>query len=276
MTLLVTKADGTEEPFAEEKLVRSLERAGADADAISRIVKRVSGELRPHMRTWDIYRRAFVLLRKERHGVAARYSLKRAIFELGPSGFPFEAYLAELYRPRGYEALTNQIVKGDCVEHEVDVVLSKDNVRTFIEAKFHNSPGFKTDLKVVLYVKARINDIEKGKKFPERVAGMVVTNTKFTEPAEAYAKCEGLELLGWEYPSGNNLHSLIEGAGLYPITALATLSKGEKAALLAEKIVLCRSVPDRADSLRRLGITEAKLERVLEEVGALCGVSGRE
>lgn len=271
MSFLITKADGTQEPFDPSKLVNSLRRAGAGEEATARVVSRVESELRPLMRTSDIYRRAFVLLRKERHGVAARYSLKRAILEFGPSGFPFEAYLAELYRRRGYEAETNQIVKGSCVEHEVDVVLLKDNVRTFIEAKFHNSVGFKTDLKVVLYVKSRINDIDRGKKFPETVRGMVVTNTKFTDVAETYAKCENLELLGWDYPSDGNLHTLIEEEGLYPTTALATLSRAEKEALLAEKVVLCRNVPEKPEILHRIGVRGGRLDRLFEEVGALCG-----
>lgn len=271
MSVFITKADGTEEPFNPEKLVNSLRRAGAEDDAIRRITTQIEREIRPLMRTSDIYRRAFAFLRKERRGIAARYSLKRAVLEFGPSGFPFEAYIAELFRARGYEASIDQIVKGACVEHEVDVVLSKDGVRTFIEAKFHNSIGFKTDLKVVLYVKSRINDIERGKTFGESVRGMVATNTKFTEVAETYARCEDLDLLGWDYPAEANLHTVIEQTGLYPTTALVSLSRHEKEALLAEKIVLCRSVPQHAEALRHMGISGPKLERVLEEVGALCG-----
>lgn len=273
MSVLITKADGTAEPFTPDKLAHSLRRAGAQDDAIARVQEVIEREMRPLMRTSDIYRRAFALLRKERHGVAARYSLKRAVLEFGPSGFPFESYIAELFRARGYEATTNRMVKGACVEHEVDVVLDKDGVRTFVEAKFHNSIGFKTDLKVVLYVRARVNDIERGKKFAAAVRGMVVTNTKFTEVAEAYAQCESLELLGWDYPALKNLHAIIEETGLYPTTALASLSRKDKELLLAEKIVLCKNVPHEADTLRRLGIQGAKFDRVLEEVGALCGAA---
>ncbi|HEY4511189.1 MAG TPA: ATP cone domain-containing protein [Candidatus Paceibacterota bacterium] len=272
MSFLITKADGTEEPFDPSKLVKSLRRAGAEEEIISRVAAHVERELKPQMRTSDIYRHAFQLLRKEKHGgVAARYSLKRAILELGPSGFPFEAYIAELFRTRGYEAQINQIIRGACVEHEVDVVLVKNGIRTFIEAKFHNVVGFKTDLKVVLYVQSRIRDIDKGKTFPESTRGMVVTNTKFTDVAETYARCEKLELLGWDYPAGHNLHGFIEEAGLYPTTALASISRRDKEALLGEKIVLCKNVPKHADALQRIGIRGPRLARLLEEVGALCG-----
>ena len=111
MNVLIRKADGTDEPFNPDKLVNSLRRAGAEEEAISHITEKIKGELRPLMRTSDIYRRAFLFLRKERRGIAARYSLKRAVLEFGPSGFPFESYIAELFRARGYEAINNQNLK---------------------------------------------------------------------------------------------------------------------------------------------------------------------
>lgn len=268
MAVLIIKADGTQESFNREKLFNSLEKSGADRNTVEAIVQSVESKLSDGMRTTDIYRDAFALLRKhEPQGPAARYSLRRALLEFGPSGFPFEAYLAELFRKNGFEATTNLVVKGKCVEHEIDVLLKKDGVQTYVEAKFHNTPGFKTDLKVVLYVKARIDDL---KNVEPTAKGLIVTNTKFTSMAMQYAKCEGLDLLSWEHPRGANLQTLIEQAGLYPVTALSTLSRREKTALLAEKIVLCRSVLQHAESLRALGIKEARLGKVIEEIGAIC------
>ena len=149
MSVLVAKADGTEEPFNPEKLVASLMRAGAEHGLARDIARAVEAPLVSGTTTHEIYRRAFAKLRDARRGVAARYSLKRALLEFGPSGFPFEAYLAELFRAEGYTAKTDQIVRGKCVEHEVDVVLQKGGITTYVEAKFHNAAGFKTDLKTV-------------------------------------------------------------------------------------------------------------------------------
>jgi hypothetical protein len=227
MTLRIIKSDGTAEPFDPQKLQHSLERAGASDLVAEEITTRIGKELYNGITTAQIYRKAFAQLRDHRRSTAARYSLKRAILDFGPSGFPFEAYLAELFRAEGLKAEIDQVVQGGCVEHEVDVVLTRDRTKTYIEAKFHNNAGFKTDLKTVLYVQARIEDLQK--KSPHTpVQGMVITNTKFTDVAIRYASCVGLELLSWEYPEKNNLHDRIHMAQLYPITALTTLSHGKK------------------------------------------------
>jgi hypothetical protein len=139
-------------------------------------------------------------------------------------------------------------VQGKCVDHEVDVVTEKDGLKTYVEAKFHNAAGFKTDLKVVLYVQARVEDIGNG-------AGMVVTNTKFTSKAIEYSECKQLELLAWDYPQSRTLHERIDKAGLYPVTALTTLSNHEKRALLSNRIVLCKSLCRTHKHLQKFGVS---------------------
>jgi hypothetical protein len=274
MSVLITKADGTAEPFEAEKLARSLERAGADEATAERICREIEKELRPAITTSEIYSRAFEHLSSEKHGPAARYSLKRALLDFGPSGFPFEAFVAEIYRAEGYQASIDQIIKGNCVEHEVDVVASlpaqagKGGETLYVEAKFHNSPAFKADLKVVLYVQARIEDIIAAGHADAK--GLVVTNTKFTDMAKRYAECRLLGLLAWDYPQGATLHERIDRAGLYPVTALTTLSRREKTALLEDKIVLCNTLEKHRDTLEKLGVTGTKAETVFQEVRALC------
>src|SRR3990167_10625893 len=122
MAILIAKADGTQEPFNPEKLVASLMRAGAEHSIARDISKAIESELYPGISTQEIYRHAFSKLRDARRGAAARYSLKRAILDFGPSGFPFEAYISELFRAEGAQTQIDQMIKGACVEHEVDVV----------------------------------------------------------------------------------------------------------------------------------------------------------
>lgn len=263
MSIFIVKADGTSEAYDPEKLVSSLRRAGAAPDVADMVAQDIQKDLWSGISTQEIYSRAFAKLREHRHVVAARYSLKRAVLEFGPSGFPFEAYIAELYRKEGWEAKVDQIIKGKCVEHEVDIVMTQGDKKIFAEAKFHNAAGYKTDLKVVLYVKARVDDIGKG-------AGLVVTNTKFTSKAVQYAQCAGLELLAWDYPQHATLHDRIEKAMLYPVTALTSLNNREKTALLSDRVVLCNALPENTRALERAGITGARADSVLEEVGALC------
>ena len=273
MAILIAKADGQLEPFNPEKLTSSLMRAGAEHPLALDISRDIEADLYNGITTQEIYRRAFSKLRDARRGAAARYSLKRAILEFGPSGFPFEAYISELFRAEGAQTQIDQIIKGACVEHEVDVVVKKDGVVTFVEAKFHNAAGFKTDLKTVLYVKARLDDIaaeRKNKGATEPMRGLVVTNTKFTSVAAQYAACAGVEVLSWEEPAGHNLHDRIDAAGIYPVTALTTINRREKMALLSQKIVLCRALGADTRALASAGVTGQKADHVLEEVGALC------
>lgn len=272
MSVFITKSDGITEPFDQAKLVSSLRRAGAEERTALAIARDIERELWSGISTQEIYVRAFKLLREHRKGVAARYSLKRAVMEFGPSGFPFEVYISELFKFEGYKTEIDQIVEGACVEHEVDIVIHKEKEVVYAEAKFHNTVGFKTDLKTVLYVSARITDIrEKQKNNPSHaVSGLVVTNTKFTDKALQYSSCQGLELLGWDNPSGHTLHDRIQKAGLYPVTALTSLSLREKTALLSNKIVLCNSVPNNTRALAEAGISGKKADVVLEEIGALC------
>jgi hypothetical protein len=273
MAIFIAKADGTTEPFNPEKLVASLVRTGADTDTAREIARAIEHELYNGITTQEIYRHAFARLREAKRGIAARYSLKRALLEFGPSGFPFEAYMSELFKFEGYSTKIDQIIQGACVPHEVDVVMHKSDTITYVEAKFHNAAGFKTDLKTTLYVKARLDDIaahRKAEGIGGPMHGLIVTNTKFTDMAVQYAACAGVELLGWEQPSNKTLHDRIDEAKLYPITALTTLNRREKMALLSDKVVLCKMLGEDTRALARAGVTGHKADHVLEEAAALC------
>lgn len=269
--ILITKADGEQEPYDARKLDASLARAGASQEARSHILKRVERELIDGTRTEDIYTHAFEYLRNEgAPAVAARYSIKRAIFSLGPSGFPFEQFLAEVLRAHGWRAKTGVAMMGRCAPHEVDVLAEKNDRRVGIEAKFHNVPGGKTDIKDALYVKARYEDLARAPETSSRITeGWLVTNTRFTRNAIRYAQCANLTLLGWDYPHGRGLLEMIEEAHVHPLTALTTLSDGEKRRLLDNKIVLCKLV-QAGHLLQEYGVKPARIPQVIEEAKYLC------
>ncbi|MEK9177478.1 MAG: ATP cone domain-containing protein, partial [Patescibacteria group bacterium] len=123
---IVVKGDGSREEFDPSKLERSLRHSGADEGVARGIVPHRTAESEDGMPTDIIYKHAFKLLRREESGVAARYSMRRAILELGPTGFPFEDFFSALMRAKGYQTRRDIMVRGRCVEHEVDVVLDKD------------------------------------------------------------------------------------------------------------------------------------------------------
>lgn len=267
--ILIKKTDGSTEPFEVEKLEHSLRRAGASEATIGEVVEKVTSILTPGMSTKEIYHEAFTLLRdREKGPAAAKYSLKKAVFDLGPSGFPFEDFITELFRATGHEASNGVIMKGKCAEHEVDMfAVHKDGRRHGAEIKFHNHPGIKTDLKVALYVYARFDDLIRGGGVDE---GILITNTRFTYNALEYGKCVGLRMISWDYPEKENLYSLIGKTGLHPITCLTSIPDRNKKILIDNEMVLCRSIKGNASVLSEYGVPADRIPDILEEVDSLC------
>jgi hypothetical protein len=262
----IIKADGSSEIFDPERLRVSLERSGAGAHAATRIANAITSTVTPGASSKEIYTRAFALLRKEARPVAARYALRRALLELGPTGHPFEDFMSHLYRKEGWQVETRKIIQGKCVPHEVDFYASHPEQNIFLaaELKYHNDPGYKTDLKVALYVKSRFDDIfacDPTVRACPIDRGLLVTNTKFTSEAIVYAECAGVELLGWGYPADNNLFMRMSRASVYPITTLTGLSHAEKRLLIEQGVI---AVDDIVRDRRMLDVLHLSSERVGE------------
>ena len=270
----IKKANGEKEIFYYRKLEDSLRKIGADEEVIKEIVLEINKNIHDGITTDEIYKKAFSILKRKQKTVAIRYSLKKAVAMLGPTGFPFEKYVAEIFKDQGYETLNGIIVKGKCAEHEIDVVAWKEDKLIFVEAKFHTDFGAKSDLKVALYVKARYDDIL-GLSFnfggKDRILneGWIITNTKFSTAAIQYGECQRLNMVGWNYPLGNNLHNMIERAELIPLTALTSLTTGEKNKFIEQGIVLSKSLLDEK-LLKSFMFDDLKISKIREEVFLLC------
>jgi hypothetical protein len=273
--LLVTKASGESVKFSKEKLRGSMKRAGANPEQIDAIIDEIADRLYEGITTKKIYQMAFRLLKGNSRHIAAKYHLKRAIMELGPSGYPFEKFIGEILRYQGYQVKVGQVVHGHCVTHEIDVIAEKGNQHFMIECKYHNLPGTICNVKIPLYIQARFKDVESawlkdpgyGKKFHQ---GWVVTNTRFTGDALQYGNCAGLKLIGWNYPNGNSLRNQIDTLGLYPITCITSLTQIEKQKLLEKKIVLCKEICADNSLLQSIGVKPSRMNLVMEEVTQLC------
>lgn len=271
LDITVVKANGKHESFDKEKLLDSLLNSGASEERAEEVIAKLAGTLHSGMTTQEIYRHAFEILAGLDHRIARRYSLRRAVMQLGPSGFPFEDFIAELLKAHGFECATRQTVLGGCVPHEVDVVAWNAKKLIMVEAKFHNELGVKSDLKVALYVKARFDDLKEnvfnyGGENRKITDAWLVTNTKFSTTALHYAECKGMTLIGWNYPEHGNLQDLIEETKLHPITCLATLSEKEKQDLIAKGVVLCSHVKEKLEVVKAVLGSEGKIEAVLKEV----------
>ena len=275
-TVNIVKASGEIEPFSEQKLRRSLEKVDAPPALIADVVEHVKSELKEGMRTSEIYSHAFSLLKKKEHFTASRYSIKKALLELGPSGYPFEKIVAELLKFDGYAVETGKITQGHCISHEVDVTARRDNHHVLVECKFHNRAGYKTDVKVALYVNARFWDIKKhiqkkSGQNKDNLEAWLVTNTKLSSDAIRYSECVGIRAIGWDYPyDGRNLQNLLEESGLLPITCLTGLSRTQKKELLRRGFVICREIAEKEEILRSIGLSNNRIVKVLKEVRELC------
>lgn len=269
--ILVEKQSGEKEPFSPEKLRESLKRSGAPEPLIDEVEEAMNSKLVNGITTSKIYREAFQMLRRLKRSTAARYSLKKAIMELGPSGYPFEHFVGAVLEKMGYEVMVGQVVQGHCVQHEVDVVARNAHEQFMVECKFYNNQGKYCNVQVPLYIDSRFKDIEKrwrlaGDNMHLNYRGWVVTNTRFTSDAMDYGRCVGLHLVSWDYPRRNSLKDMIEQSGLFPVTVLTSLQKRQKQQLLDAGIVLCRQLKEKPGVLDTIGLTKPKLKKVLQEL----------
>ena len=265
----IIKASGDAEVFSEEKLRNSLRRSEATDEMENIVVNEVLKQLRPNMTTAEIHRIAFRLLRKLKSSSAARFNIKKAIMELGPTGFPFESLVGEIFKEFGYSVEVGKTVRGLCVEHEIDVVADKENRLVMVECKFHNTPGKLCNVQVPLYIRSRFNDIEnlwntiEENKYFE---GWVVTNTRFSGDALQYGNCAGLKLMGWDYPAKGSLRVIIEKFRLLPVTVLTDLNRKQKTQLIESGVLLCTQLIQRPGLLGQIGLDNRKQKRVIREL----------
>lgn len=271
----IIKASGEVATFDEQKLRSSLQKSGATEDKISGIVAEISSSLFEGISTKEIYKKAFSLLRKSSRSTAARYNLKRAIYDLGPTGFPFEKFVAAILQHEGFVVETGVTVSGHCVTHEVDVVAAMAHKHFMVECKFHSDKNRFCDVKIPLYINSRFQDVEKQwKKSPGHEEkfhqGWIFTNTRFTSDAIQYGTCAGLMLVGWNYPHKGSLNERIDASGLHPVTSLTTISRHEKGLLLEQGFVLCMDICNNPVILKKLGIIEARHPGILKEASDLC------
>lgn len=271
INISVTKASGEREQFDIKKLIGSLEKAGADTETINYITSDIKTWMHDGISTKKIYARAFSLLKSKTHPAASRYKLKKAIMEMGPTGYPFEHLVSRIMELDGYKTQTGIVVQGFCVSHEVDVIATKNNEQILTECKYGQHACKIVSVKVPLYIHSRVNDIvKKREKMPEykgfTFKGCIATNTRFTSDAIDYAKCNNMLLLAWDYPQGKGIKDIIDREKIYPITVLNNITKAQKQKLMDDGIVICRQLQNNQKVLDQFGLTSRKTKAILNEI----------
>nr|WP_296747731.1 ATP cone domain-containing protein [Thioalkalivibrio sp.] len=260
----VRKSDGQREPYSPAKLRISLRRAGASDAVAGEVIADLEPRLRDGISTGKLYRMARSALKKRSRRTAITYSLKRALLDLGPSGFPFEQFCGRLFEAMGYAVTYNRFLQGRCVQHEIDIVAERDGQRLFAECKFHNRATYRNDVKLPLYLRARSLDLAATGE-GRHDAFWVLSNTTYSEDALAYGECEGLILAGHNTDHYPLTRGLINQHGLHPITCLGSLKVAHKRQLIEAGAVLCRDLIDQPRLLEPLRLEERQWERVRRE-----------
>lgn len=276
-TVKIKKYSGELEPFDINKLINSLRRSQADENLVQHVARNIVDQVEEGMTTKKIYQMAFNMLKSRSRISASKYKLKKSLMELGPTGFPFEKLVGKLMEFEGFNTQVGVIVQGNCVSHEIDVIAEKENNHYMIECKYHSGQGRFCNVKTPLYVQSRLMDVKQ--RWKSQVGhdaklhrGGLYTNTRFTTDAIQYGTCVDLMLVSWDYPPQNSLKVRIDKAGLYPLTALATLTKTEKRQLLDKGIVLCKEVYENPILLEQLGVNESRQKKILDDSLKLCSV----
>lgn len=270
----IKKYSGELVEFEEEKLRHSLSKSGASREVVDEIIVAIRPQLFDGIHTKDLYRLAFNYLKRRSSSYAARYSLKRALRDLGPSGYFFEKWTARIFEHMGYSTVSGQQLQGNAVSHEIDVVGLKEGELTIAECKFRNTTEAKISVTTPMYFLSRFKDLQ-GKIFkyfgveaPVH-SGWLVTNAYLTSDAIRFSEYYGVKVLSWDYPEGKNIKSRVDNAGLYPLTCLTTLNKSEKTMLLESGFVLVKDLLTDESPLDRLRLTPSKKQKVLEEAEGL-------
>lgn len=262
---LIIKASGEAEPFDPRKAQTSYRRAGASPALAQETIAKIGRKIKHGMRTDDIYNQTLSYLADTEPHIAARYSLKRAIMNLGPAGYIFEKFVARLLEADGYLTTVSQQVKGRCVTQEVDVTARKGDQKIMVECKYHNRPGLKSDLKVALYTQARFQDVQESGGFTD---AWLVTNTHSTTEASKYARCMGMQLIAWRYPYKGGLETRIEEHHLYPITILPSIPSMALTAFANAGIILATDLNhfSATDLTRLFNLSSKVAQRILSDL----------
>lgn len=266
----VKKYSGELVEFDLRRLKGSLSKSGASPDVVDDVWEKMEPMVYDGISTRDLYKLAFRLLKREADSFAARYSLKRALKDLGPAGYYFEQWVAKLFNHAGYQTLTGQHLAGNSVTHEIDVVAQKGDEMLLVECKFRNTVDAKITVTTPMYFLSRVNDFD-GRAFPffgkdrKFTAGWLATNALMTTDSIDFAAYYNLNLLSWNYPEESSIKRRVDNAGLYPLTCLTTVSKAEKDTLLKLGCILVKDIVDDPSQLDSLHCAPRKKRRIIQE-----------
>lgn|SRR5690606_37898901 len=273
--MLVQKYSGELVLFDKSSLIQSLSKSGASPQEVDKVFKGIESQLYDKITTRKLYQLAFNELKKIRKSYAARYSLKKALRDLGPDGYNFELWVTRLFEEIGCKATHGKILQGVAVTHEVDIIALKNGKLLLCECKFRNDVDAKIPVTTPMYFLSRFNDLKEnqfeffGQKFNPS-EGWLITNAYLTSDAIRFAEHYGIHIISWNYPEKSSIKSHADSFGIYPITCLTTLNKLQKSVLLKEEIILVKDLLTSINKVSALiNLTNNQKRKLLEEAKEL-------
>jgi hypothetical protein len=270
----VIKADGTREEFSKWKVMRTCMRMGASQEAAQTIADEIESRLYDGISTRRILQMIYRRLKKHRPVMKLQIDLRRSL-SLLRSAPDFERYIQLLLAEHGYTVTSNQIIRGRCVEHEVDAVATKNGKTCIVEVKHHYKYHTPTSLDVSRISRAVFEDITEGHQLGHNNLkidyAMIVCNTKLSEHAKKYADCRGISHISWSSPPNHDLQTMIEEKKLYPITILKGLSATTRNRLTSNGIILLKQLTEKnmLGLRRQTGIRKQKLAPLVDSAKAI-------
>ncbi len=224
----VVKWDGSIQPYDREKIRLTLHRYGMTEKDIEQTLENLEQKLFDGITTKEIFK--IIEIQSKKKPRTQKRDLRSALGEMN-SKPDFEVFIQQLLRKSGYTVHNTRDIPGKCVMHEIDGIAEKEGKLYYIETKHHSKPHIRTPFIQTLAAKSKLDDIRAGyseglNEFDfERI--IMLCNTKMTSHAERYAKCVGIQHIGWKTPDGG-IENMIRQTRTYPVTLLASATKAEK------------------------------------------------
>ncbi|MBQ0118085.1 MAG: restriction endonuclease [Flavobacterium sp.] len=272
--MIVKKFSGEAVSFDPEILKISISKSGATSEQVEQVFNTISPQIVDGMTTRALYELAFDALKVIKKSFAARYSLKKAMRDLGPEGFYFEEWITKLFRQIGYQSISGQTLQGDAVTHEIDVLAVKGDEMHLCECKFRNDIDAKISVTTPMYYLSRFNDLKNntytffGKELKPHKCWLV-TNAYLTTDSIKFAEHYNIGIISWDYPVNSSIKYQVDSTAFYPITCLTTLSDENKKFLLSKDVTLVKEIFENPKKLEHLKFSAEQISEILEEAKEL-------
>jgi hypothetical protein len=247
---------------------------GATRAVAESIAGEIENRVYDGIETKKILQMIFRRLRKHKPVTRHQIDLRKALSLLSPAP-DFERFIQLLLSEHGYEVTPNQIMRGRCVEHEVDGVARKNGKTCIVEVKHHYKYHTPTSLDVSRISRAVFEDLteafELGLNNLKIDYALIVCNTKLSEHAKRYADCRGIRHIGWSSPPKRDLQTMIEEKKFYPITFLKGLKTENRNKLVHNGVILLKQLTQKNLTAlsRQTQISRGKLGSIVDKARAI-------